>query len=449
MRGPVAAGAGRGAGRAGTCCSRTCPAWARRWPRAAWRPRSGCSFTRLQCTPDLLPADVTGSFVYDPATARVRVPARTGVHGPAAGRRDQPHPAQDAGRPARGHAGGPGHRRGPHVPAAPALPRARHGQPGRVRGHVPAAGGPARPVPRAGRRRLPDRGRRGRRPAPPRRRRQEAADVRRVVDADRPCCGCRPASSRSTSTPTSLAYCVALAAATRTHSAVEVGASPRGSLALLLQARALAVLDGRDVVLPEDVKEAAPAVLAHRISLGVQTWGRDVTGRRWWPTCSVRSPRRRRSPRRAEADRGVDQRGAVGQPGPGGAGSSAGAGSTQSPGAMVPWRRPPPSAGRPGWASVASRSARPSGRSSSSCSPSRSCSRPCSRCRAGPGSPRPRPWSGWPGSAAVGEPLPVVVDVTGAPAAARAEVVVVRVPADDDPTGPPSPSGPGGVAGRW
>ncbi len=70
---------------------------------------------------------------------------------------------------------------------------------------------------------------------------------------------------------------MALAAATRTHSAVEVGASPRGSLALLLVARALAVLDGRGTVLPEDVKQVAPAVLAHRLSLGVQTWNGTVT----------------------------------------------------------------------------------------------------------------------------------------------------------------------------
>ena len=67
-------------------------------------------------------------------------------------------------------------------------------------------------------------------------------------------------------------YCVALAAGTRSHPAVEVGASPRGSLALLLVARALAVLDGRDFVTPEDVKEIAVSALAHRITLNPQTW---------------------------------------------------------------------------------------------------------------------------------------------------------------------------------
>ncbi|HEV8559472.1 MAG TPA: MoxR family ATPase [Actinophytocola sp.] len=75
-----------------------------------------------------------------------------------------------------------------------------------------------------------------------------------------------------------LRYCVELAAATRTHRAVEVGASPRGSQALLLVSRALAVLDGRDFVLPEDVKECAVAALAHRLTLRAETWSSGTTG---------------------------------------------------------------------------------------------------------------------------------------------------------------------------
>lgn len=67
-------------------------------------------------------------------------------------------------------------------------------------------------------------------------------------------------------------YCVALAAATRTHSAVALGASPRGSLALVTVARALAVVRGRDYVTPEDVKHVAVPALAHRISLKPELW---------------------------------------------------------------------------------------------------------------------------------------------------------------------------------
>ncbi|MGX7825308.1 AAA family ATPase [Actinokineospora sp. 24-640] len=74
-----------------------------------------------------------------------------------------------------------------------------------------------------------------------------------------------------------LRYCVDLARATRVHPAVEVGASPRGSQALLLVARALAVLDSRAYVLPEDVKECAVPALAHRLTLRAETWSSGVT----------------------------------------------------------------------------------------------------------------------------------------------------------------------------
>jgi MoxR-like ATPase len=67
-------------------------------------------------------------------------------------------------------------------------------------------------------------------------------------------------------------YCVDLAAATRLHRAIEVGASPRGSQGLMLLGRARAVIDGRDFVTPDDVKQAAVPVLAHRLSLTTQAW---------------------------------------------------------------------------------------------------------------------------------------------------------------------------------
>ncbi|MEP7333067.1 MAG: MoxR family ATPase [Terracoccus sp.] len=73
-------------------------------------------------------------------------------------------------------------------------------------------------------------------------------------------------------------YCVALAAATRTHSEVLMGASPRGALGLLLCSRAYAVVDGRDYVLPEDVKAVARPVLAHRITVRPELWMSNVSG---------------------------------------------------------------------------------------------------------------------------------------------------------------------------
>ena len=73
-------------------------------------------------------------------------------------------------------------------------------------------------------------------------------------------------------------YCVELATATRSHRQVLIGASPRGSLALLLTARAHAVIDGRDFVLPEDVKAVGIAALAHRVTVRPELWLHDVTG---------------------------------------------------------------------------------------------------------------------------------------------------------------------------
>jgi MoxR-like ATPase len=71
-------------------------------------------------------------------------------------------------------------------------------------------------------------------------------------------------------------YIVSLTAATRQHPQVQVGASPRGSLALYQLARAHAMALGRDFVLPDDVKAMAPAALAHRLLLKPELWVRGV-----------------------------------------------------------------------------------------------------------------------------------------------------------------------------
>jgi MoxR-like ATPase len=62
-------------------------------------------------------------------------------------------------------------------------------------------------------------------------------------------------------------YIVAIAAATRSMAELRLGVSPRGSLALLRTARACAAAAGRAFVTPDDVKEMAPVVLAHRVIL--------------------------------------------------------------------------------------------------------------------------------------------------------------------------------------
>jgi MoxR-like ATPase len=73
-------------------------------------------------------------------------------------------------------------------------------------------------------------------------------------------------------------YIVDLVTATRTSPRLAVGASPRGSLALLKLARAKAALSGRDFVVPEDVKAIAVPALAHRLTLRPELWVQRIRG---------------------------------------------------------------------------------------------------------------------------------------------------------------------------
>jgi MoxR-like ATPase len=68
------------------------------------------------------------------------------------------------------------------------------------------------------------------------------------------------------------AYMVELTRATRTHRHVAVGASPRGALALLKLARAWAAMNGRDYVLPDDVKHFVHVALSHRLIMEPDLW---------------------------------------------------------------------------------------------------------------------------------------------------------------------------------
>jgi len=73
------------------------------------------------------------------------------------------------------------------------------------------------------------------------------------------------------------AYIVDLVARTRAHPSVYVGASPRGSLALFKLSRAWAAIEGRDYVIPDDVKRFAVAALAHRMILRPEFWTRHAS----------------------------------------------------------------------------------------------------------------------------------------------------------------------------
>jgi MoxR-like ATPase len=71
-------------------------------------------------------------------------------------------------------------------------------------------------------------------------------------------------------------YMVELTRQTREHSDVYLGASPRGSLALYRTSQAYAAMQGRDYVLPDDVKHLVLATLAHRVILGPAARLRDL-----------------------------------------------------------------------------------------------------------------------------------------------------------------------------
>jgi MoxR-like ATPase len=73
-------------------------------------------------------------------------------------------------------------------------------------------------------------------------------------------------------------YIVDLVAATRASRRLQVGASPRGTLALMKLGRARAALAGRDFVTPEDVKAVAVPALAHRLTLRPELWVQRIRG---------------------------------------------------------------------------------------------------------------------------------------------------------------------------
>ena len=231
----------------------------------------GLDFTRLQCTPDLLPADITGSYVWEPAGAAFAFrpgPVFTGLLLADEINRTAPK-TQSALLEAM---------------AERQVTVEGHSFPLTRPFHVMATSNPVEyegtyPLPEAQLDRFlvrlavgypsPD----GEVEVLTRRlnRQREETVVKPVVDAAT-VLAMQAGVEQVVVDPDIVRYCVALAAGTRRHPSVELGASPRGSIALLLVARARAVLDGRDFVTPEDVKQVAVSALANRITLNPQTW---------------------------------------------------------------------------------------------------------------------------------------------------------------------------------
>ena len=106
-------------------------------------------------------------------------------------------------------------------------------------------------------------------------RRQEAADLRPVTTAAE-LLAMRAAMEQVEVSADLLDYVVAIVGATRSHAQIQVGASPRGGLAIIQLARGQATLRGRDYVIPDDIKKVAVPALAHRITLRPELWVRQV-----------------------------------------------------------------------------------------------------------------------------------------------------------------------------
>lgn len=85
-------------------------------------------------------------------------------------------------------------------------------------------------------------------------------------------------------------YAVAIVGATRESTRVQVGASPRGTLALVKLARGLAALHGRDYVTPDDIKHVAVPALEHRLTLKPELWVQQVPAARIVEECLATVP---------------------------------------------------------------------------------------------------------------------------------------------------------------
>ena len=232
-------------------------------------------FARVQFTPDLMPADVIGQVIFSQGQAagcggefRFREgPVFTNLLLADEINRTPPktqaallEAMEERQVTIEGQA----------RPLPDPVHRRRHAEPDRVRGHLPAARGAARPVPVQAAGRLPDRRAGAGGAAPPRRGARPARRARRSCARwPRPPTSPRraPSSTRCASSRRCSPTSCSLARATRESPSLSLGVSPRGSAMLLHAAKAWAWLSGREFVTPDEVKAVAKPALRHRVQL--------------------------------------------------------------------------------------------------------------------------------------------------------------------------------------
>ena len=270
----------------------------------------GGDFKRIQFTPDLVPADLVGTRIYNQKTGEFTTSLGPGVHEPAARRRDQPRPGQGPERAAGGDAGAPGHDR----------PRDASGCPDpflvlATQNPIETEGTYALPEAQVDRFMLKVL---VGYPTPT----EEFAIVERMTDAlsSGPARSCRP--SDLAGAPAGGRRGVRRPGAVRLRGParrrdprrrgtlgmpelaryITFGASPRASINLILTGRALAFVRGRQYVLPEDVLDMAPDVMRHRLVLSYEALSDDITADRILSTILERVPPPDGAPARAVAD---------------------------------------------------------------------------------------------------------------------------------------------------
>jgi MoxR-like ATPase len=235
----------------------------------------GLGFTRIQFTPDLLPADITGATVFDPSTGELIFrsgPLFTNLL--LADEINRTPPKTQAAlleAMAESQVSIDGHT---HLLPEPFVVIATD-NPIEYEGTYP--------LPEAQLDRFTMRVRLGYLSAPDEAEmvqarllaKEKQATITPVVTAPE-LLAMRAAIDDVTAEASIVEYAVRIVNATREHTAVVVGASPRGSIALVRAARACAVLARRDYVIPEDVKGIAVAVLAHRLTLRPEMWVRRI-----------------------------------------------------------------------------------------------------------------------------------------------------------------------------